>query len=318
MILGFLLAFVYTRLALSSCPPETVVSSIDSSVCYKFVQDAAAFINAEADCKKSNGHLTSVENGFANAFINEEAQVAFPSSKAYYIGATDLAQYGNWSWIDGSRITFKNWASGEPKSGNGYDCGTINAADGTWKSSNCFQKRPYVCLVPQLSSACPPPPTCPTARHELTCETEWTLFNGNCYKVGDGLDQKFWDAQDACSDDGANLASIHSAEENGFVQGLTRTGMSLKGWIHQVWIGQWYDHTDAKWKWTDGSDVDYTLWALGEPNYDGNKTVDSCVEMYADEETDAPGPPVLGSWNDIHCGAATMRVFVCKKPATIF
>lgn len=60
-------------------------------------------------CEKLGGHL---------AYINSEAEQEFITeiTKNYYtaLGGWDELSEGEWTWLDGSEMTFTNWRSGEP------------------------------------------------------------------------------------------------------------------------------------------------------------------------------------------------------------
>ena len=56
---------------------------------------------------------------------------------------------------------------------------------------------------------------------------------------------------------------------------------------------------DSDHQWLDGSMLNFTYWASGEPN---NDTAQLCVEMYFDN----------GKWNDIPC--TDLKGYVCKMP----
>ncbi|VDO93262.1 unnamed protein product [Haemonchus placei] len=62
--------------------------------------------------------------------------------------------------------------------------------------------------------------------------------------------------------------------------GLTRTGEPYDGNTNLLtWIGLRQNgiFSSAPWTWTDGTNVDYTNWALGEPhNADSNQ---HCVQV---------------------------------------
>ena len=52
----------------------------------------------------------------------------------------------------------------------------------------------------------------------------WYLFNGNCYMLnptsGPNATMTWYDSSDYCNGNNAQLVSIHSLDENNFIQGL--------------------------------------------------------------------------------------------------
>ena len=111
---------------------------------------------------------------------------------------------------------------------------------------------------------------------------------GRCYRFVDS--EKEWtDARNWCRDTGYQLADIHSAAENAFVNGLTG---------HSVWIGLNDRDSEDRWAWSTGAAVSYVSWNEGEPNNSGIWGED-CVEMRNG-----------GLWNDEGCGSD--RRFVCE------
>ncbi len=57
------------------------------------------------------------------------------------------------------------------------------------------------------------------------CEPGWELFGDSCYQIN--TNKKSWQAGNtACQNLGANLVSIHSAEEQSFLSG--------KSWMYKV------------------------------------------------------------------------------------
>merc|ERR1712106_510029 len=53
------------------------------------------------------------------------------------------------------------------------------------------------------------------------CPSGWTEFGSNCYKLY--YNQLNWEeAENYCKGQGGHLASVHSAEENNFLFGLTQ------------------------------------------------------------------------------------------------
>ncbi|XP_078543369.1 lectin-like [Lissotriton helveticus] len=95
---------------------------------------------------------------------------------------------------------------------------------------------------------------------------------------------------------GSHLASVHSPEENDFIQRLVLT--SAKG-NPQVWIGGSDCYKDRTFMWTDGSSWDYQKWNQREPNNSGGR--EPCLQFNFDKP---------GMWNDEKCGGSMS--FVCK------
>lgn len=123
-------------------------------------------------------------------------------------------------WDDGSGpLKYQPWAAGEPSQKAGFDCASVTLRDGLWHASGCFEKRPFVCTLPQVSSACPPPPSCPAPRHVYYCDDGWTIYKDHCYRVTASFNVTFWDARAECQEWSADLASIHSQGENDFIKG---------------------------------------------------------------------------------------------------
>lgn len=88
------------------------------------------------------------------------------------------------------------------------------------------------------------------------------------------------------------MVSIHSAEENVFVAGLS-SGPKL-------WLGGKRDCHDCDLYWTDGTPWDFQTWIPNNPSKDGN-----FVEMRVESE---------GKWNDRVGDLAGFDLpFVCKE-----
>jgi len=125
------------------------------------------------------------------------------------------------------------------------------------------------------------------------CSDDWTYFKGYCYRKVTSCDS--WsNSQGKCSTLGANLPSIHSQEENVYVQ-------NLHGGEH-AWLGLSDINSEGKFVWSDGTPFDFHYWAKHQPN---NFRDEDCVHT-------------LGSlrdheykWNDVNC--SDCHGFTCKK-----
>ena len=94
-----------------------------------------------------------------------------------------------------------------------------------------------------------------------------------------------------CKQHGANLASIHSAQENEFVRSLT-------GGKSAVFVGLTDTDIEGTFVWSDGSTVSYTNWGDSEPDDDFG--IGDCVILVA----------ANGKWNDTPCNM--WYEYVCK------
>ncbi|XP_034546803.1 hepatic lectin-like [Notolabrus celidotus] len=62
-----------------------------------------------------------------------------------WIGLTDNVQEGTWMWVDGTHVTTKYWADGQPNSkGGNQDCGEM-WLKGTWNDELCSTENIWIC-----------------------------------------------------------------------------------------------------------------------------------------------------------------------------
>lgn len=111
--------------------------------CYRVVTTSAAWIGAQADCVAWGGApglgnlavvTSAAESSFIGGMITEKA----------WIGGTDSAQEGTWTWIDAEPWAFTAWEPGEPNNGNNEDC-AIMKVGGKWDDHPCGNGYHYVC-----------------------------------------------------------------------------------------------------------------------------------------------------------------------------
>jgi len=122
------------------------------------------------------------------------------------------------------------------------------------------------------------------------CKMWSCLDEDTCYKVST-TEMDWHDAVDYCRDMGVELASVHSAEENAFINSIC-TGS-------RCWIGLSDFENEGEFVWSDGSDLDFLYWLSGEPNNNGG-----------DEHYVHLGDDFGGYWNDV--SADYSYYAVCK------
>ena len=92
----------------------------------------------------------------------------------------------------------------------------------------------------------------------IDCPNGWKLFQNHCYLMPSKpiiLQQSTWhDARSFCVASGADLVSLNSQTEESFVN----KQIEIWGNYLYYWIGLTDEDVEGKWKWTDGSPVNYT------------------------------------------------------------
>jgi collectin sub-family protein 10 len=125
-------------------------------------------------------------------------------------------------------------------------------------------------------------------------------FSGRFYKVFP--ERINWhDARRRCEEEGGHLAIVRDAETNRFLTSLV-TEASRRG----VWIGATDERVEGAWVWIDGSPMQFSAWAPGQPT---NRSSRGEVEHYA-ALIAAEG----GRWNDFpnHGEQGGPPAFVCE------
>ncbi len=124
--------------------------------CYYASSSTANFAAAEADCQSrgSGWHLAGVSDSTENGLV-----ASLIACAPGWIGLTDAATEGSFTWTEGGNDTLSNWSSGEP---SGDDCVAM-LANGQWEDRSCSDSLPYVCRGPDPAAA-----ASDDTAHELT------------------------------------------------------------------------------------------------------------------------------------------------------
>ncbi|XP_041471501.1 alpha-N-acetylgalactosamine-specific lectin-like [Lytechinus variegatus] len=131
----------------------------------------------------------------------------------------------------------------------------------------------------------------------VRCPDEWTFFEESCYKYF-AEEVSFQEALSTCRNSTneqschGDLVSIHCAEENDFIRGLSQTNRP------DLWIGLHQPDPNGIFVWSDGTQFNYTNWRNNEPNNGGGN--EDCVVSRQNN----------GKWNDISCAVSVP--YVCK------
>ncbi|TKR67855.1 hypothetical protein L596_023939 [Steinernema carpocapsae] len=220
--------------------------------------------DAKEFCKENGADLVSIHSTEENDFVSL-LYVTKGGEGNFWLGAERSNPQDAYAWSDGSAFTYQNWGQGQPDKYN--LCSMWDIYTKTWYSPYCSYSGGAVCKklrVPKPTVFCPEEcrvqTTCPTAGTTKAplpekCLLGWRQYGNGCYLVN-AKEMKWMAAENFCVSKDAHLASIHSLSENRFIGDL----LTEKGIWHFTWIGGIRNSTSEGFRWTDGSNWDYTKW----------------------------------------------------------
>ena len=147
----------------------------------------------------------------------------------------------------------------------------------------------------------------------------------SCYVVLTGKSRSWWDSSSQCKANGGLLPSIHSEEQNAFLQGVLASYGTSSAWIGLSRPKPDFDVHDPlgntnnlPWHWRDGSDVDFLDWAENQPSY-SLVCSHECVGFYGNSyccnnDREYVGEMLSsGEWND--AAPELYKQGLCQIPA---
>ncbi|XP_064007877.1 C-type lectin domain family 4 member F-like [Pogoniulus pusillus] len=117
-------------------------------VIYFFSADRKGWQDAEAACRSTHAHLTSITSADEQDYLAREAQ-----GRSYWIGLEATGPGNSWHWVDGTTYSEAQsfWAPGQPDSTDhgrwGQErCAQIHhVGNGLWNDHNCNFSFPWIC-----------------------------------------------------------------------------------------------------------------------------------------------------------------------------
>ena len=273
---------------------------------YRLLKERCAWHVAKQRCEAMGGALAAPRSKEENAFLTRLA-----GRRQVWLGGTDEGDEGGWRWTDGSPLSYRNWAPGQPDNAGGREHYLRLGPDGQWRDDHAAgctfasEKRGesvsgFICewskaerpseqgalrATPSRGRGAgversePPKKSPPklTARRAMVASRR---FGNRAFAVVDG--KVSWHAAKARAEAmGGRLAVIPSPETNRFLKRLAAG--------RRVWIGASDEARDGDWRWVDGRKALYANWRRGEPNNHAG------FEHYAHLNED-------GTWNDTNAG----------------
>ncbi len=110
---------------------------------YYCSNDPDTWVNAQATCVANGGHLAIINDASENTFIAN-----FLTTQSAYIGCSDYQSEGNFTWVDGSPLTYTNWYTDQPNNFNGAQHFVEMLSNGQWNDQYGKVALEYVMEVP--------------------------------------------------------------------------------------------------------------------------------------------------------------------------
>ncbi|XP_042225734.1 macrophage mannose receptor 1-like isoform X2 [Homarus americanus] len=272
--------------------------TLHNNRCYKVFSEDSSWGDAELVCASYGGHLASVADAHEEATILglQDLVNLPPFESIIWVGLYSDGRTG-YEWNDRTPFAYVDWEAGQPDSYYGREnCGSASRKTLKLMDSVCSSLMPFVCEAQPgtMVSTLPPPTTVPS----VPCEDDpsWLLYDDHCYKIVSGADLHTWgDSHLQCRKDGGELLSVHTLEENAWIESKISSMSSTSFWTGGQAL------MDSGFGWVDGTPFDFDNWAKGEPNNDMG--AEDCVAMYNHRQ---------GYWGDENCGKLMGRV--CKRP----
>jgi len=112
-------------------------------VTLKFMDQKLSWFDARGVCQSWGGELASVLNEAESKLISNLAK---DTTDLVWIGASDHNKEKTWTWADGSKWAFSNWAPNEPNNFRGnQDCGGPWHNGKDWDDQNCNSQKAFIC-----------------------------------------------------------------------------------------------------------------------------------------------------------------------------
>jgi hypothetical protein len=99
---------------------------------------AQTWNNARTICLNNGGHLATIPNAEVNQLIFENA-----GNGRVYIGLNDIQTEGLFLWENRDRLSYTNWASGQPDNASNEDVVELRNDNGQWNDTNGTAARQY-------------------------------------------------------------------------------------------------------------------------------------------------------------------------------
>ncbi|XP_030076595.1 C-type mannose receptor 2 [Microcaecilia unicolor] len=292
----------YPTPSLTGTCPQGWSSGPNLRHCYKVfhsekLQEKKTWMQAQVYCRELGAHLLSIgsmdEEHFVAHLLNKnfgESESEIHEQYWFWIGLNRRNPGGDrsWTWSDGHGYAYNNFDRSSHDDDDIRICVVLDLASLQWMALQCETQLDWICKLPRGRDVKEP---------EVTQGSrEWVRYRDAEYKISEH--QATWiQSQRICTWLSAELVSIHNQAELDFL-GQVLQKVSREQEQHW-WIGLHTYENDGRFRWSDGTVLNFVAWAPGKPR---PITKDKkCVYMTASRE----------DWGDQKC--LTALPYICKR-----
>ncbi|XP_052404337.1 macrophage mannose receptor 1b isoform X2 [Carassius gibelio] len=274
--------------------------------CYYMKEDMKTWTEARGYCRELGGDLASIMSRQQQAFLSTLSR---DETTDFWIGFSNLAN-GRFKWTDGSKVTFTDWAEGEPRTNwHSYwahyrhfekkECVFMGSASssvyGKWVAHDCNSTHGFICSRDVDPDIAPVPTEVP--------KTFVNLGNSSFKVIQENL--TWSEANSRCEAEGAHLASIRSLKTQAYLE------MQVYRSEQPLWIGLSRVQKNGYFQWANNWHMNIEKWAPSEPrpnhpcaymDMDGDWKTSICNQTYfsvCEKTTDIP--PTVPAQHPGHC-----------------
>ena len=136
----------FSRIDTSNLPTPAKTESYNGHT-YQFFEDTVTWHTARQLCEAMGGHLVTITSAEENELV-----LNLRGENMIWIGATDSAEEGNWTWITDEPFEYDGWASEEPNDVAGTDEDGEDYAEqlyssGVWNDGAGCTRCAFVCEI---------------------------------------------------------------------------------------------------------------------------------------------------------------------------
>ncbi|KAM8960439.1 neurocan core protein, partial [Pelodytes ibericus] len=121
--------------------------------CYRYFPQRRPWEEAERDCRRRAGHLTSIHSPDEQKFINSFGR------ENTWIGLNDRTVEQDFQWTDNTALQYDSWQNHQPDNffAGGEDCVVmVSHEEGKWNDVPCNYNLPYICKKGTVLCSSPP------------------------------------------------------------------------------------------------------------------------------------------------------------------